>query len=447
MRRCRTGPALTRFPVQTFAVAVLPLCGIAACTTPLPGPEGPNDRLKLLAEYEQCVRESNEAINDIAHDPYRCEPLRRLLEAQNRTERERRPDDLNLPSMMRMMQNAGTPEDIHLQRSAMLDSQGQHAQAAAEAAQAIAANPDDPRGYINHGRALAAQGEYQQAEADFARALQNAGMDSAVAAEALTDRADAEAARGDFAGAITDYTGAINRGRQDSRVYNNRGVAYAGQGRADQARGDGAAAQTHFAQADADYARAAMGAASAGEAAGILVNRGNLAVSQGRQNEAAAEYDAAIARAPNDADAHVARGNIAALAGNREQAVREYTAAAQGDPKSGDVYLNRANLESAQPDAQLADLNKAIELNPRSAEARNRRGMFYFVHGRYAEAAADFKIAGQLDPNSADYAYNLGAAYERQRDLPNAIASYTVARKLNPDMKDVVAALMRLGAL
>lgn len=444
-RRKRAGFPQVR--LRLFVLALLPLCGIAACTTALPGPEGPNDRDKLLAEYEQCVRESNEAINDIAHDPYRCEPLRRLLEAQNASRRERRPDDLNLPSLMQMMQNAGRPADMHLQRSAMLESQGQYAQAAAEAAQAIAAAPNDPRGYINRGRALAAQGEHQQAETDFARALQNAGADSAAAAEALTDRADSEVARGDFMSAVADYTQAINRGRQDSRVYNNRGVAYAAEGRADQARGDEAAALSHFAQADTDYARAAMGAANAEEAAGILVNRGNLAISQGRQNEASADYDAAIARAPNDADAHVARGNVAALAGNREQAAREYNAAAQADPKSGDVYLNRASLEAMQPDAQLADLNKAIELDPRNAEARNRRGMFYFVHGRYAEAAADFKAASQLSPNSADYAYNLGAAYERQRDLPNAIASYTVARKLNPDMKDVVAALMRLGAL
>jgi len=55
-------------------------------------------------------------------------------------------------------------------------------------------------------------------------------------------------------------------------------------------------------------------------------------------------------------------------------------------------------------DDALADLNRAIELNPEYAWAIAHRGRTYQAMKRYDDALADLNRAIELDPSDDDYA-------------------------------------------
>ena len=60
-----------------------------------------------------------------------------------------------------------------------------------------------------------------------------------------------------------------------------------------------------------------------------------------------------------------------------------------------DEQLNQgiALLEEGQYDRAIAYFNKAIELNPRDADAYNNRGLAYYYKGLNYKACSDFKWA------------------------------------------------------
>jgi tetratricopeptide (TPR) repeat protein len=65
-------------------------------------------------------------------------------------------------------------------------------------------------------------------------------------------------------------------------------------------------------------------------------------------------------------------------------------------------------------DRAIADFDKAIELNPRLAQAHNGRGLAYRDKNELDKAIADFSKAIELDPNSAEAYFNRAYAYHRK---------------------------------
>jgi len=56
---------------------------------------------------------------------------------------------------------------------------------------------------------------------------------------------------------------------------------------------------------------------------------------------------------------------------------------------------------------------KAIEINPKLAEAFNNRGIAYSEKGLYTKAIEDYTKATQINPKDAEVYYNRGLAYNR----------------------------------
>jgi len=54
---------------------------------------------------------------------------------------------------------------------------------------------------------------------------------------------------------------------------------------------------------------------------------------------------------------------------------------------------------------------KALELNPKSAEGYNARGLAYYAFSEYEKALADYTKAIELSPNYKDAFYNRGVCY------------------------------------
>jgi tetratricopeptide (TPR) repeat protein len=123
--------------------------------------------------------------------------------------------------------------------------------------------------------------------------------------------------------------------------------------------------------------------------------------------------------APNDDKAYFIRGQAYALGGgNLDQAIADYTRVIEinsgnANPWSPRViaYLNRGIAYQNKGDQSrgLADINKAIELNPDYAPAYFIRGVAYEVAGdfggdgdpaqNYPRAFADYAKAIEYDPN------------------------------------------------
>jgi hypothetical protein len=76
---------------------------------------------------------------------------------------------------------------------------------------------------------------------------------------------------------------------------------------------------------------------------------------------------------------------------------------------------------------------KAIQLNPRSAEAFFNLGHAFFEQEQFDKALACYQKVIQLDPNSALAYMNLGLVVTIRGDYHEAVAAYEKAIQLNPE--------------
>jgi len=119
-------------------------------------------------------------------------------------------------------------------------------------------------------------------------------------------------------------------------------------------------------------------------------------------------------------------------AGDIAGAIADYTRAIQLDPKYADAYNNRGVAYMTQKDyaAALADFSRSIELAP-SDMAYNNRGSILFSQQKTEEAIADFTAGIKLKASAEGYT-NRGTAYQQTNRDALAQADYDQAIKLNP---------------
>ena len=72
-----------------------------------------------------------------------------------------------------------------------------------------------------------------------------------------------------------------------------------------------------------------------------------------------------------------------------------------GAPGRASAYTNRgaAHYEKAEFDRAIADLNQAIEINPKSALAHSNLGWTYEALGDEREAITHYRKALEIDPS------------------------------------------------
>ena len=72
----------------------------------------------------------------------------------------------------------------------------------------------------------------------------------------------------------------------------------------------------------------------------------------------------------------------------------------------GIAYAKKDQYDKANP-----DYSKALELNPRLAEAYSNRGITYDTKGQYDKAITDYSKAIELNPGLAQAYNNRGLTY------------------------------------
>jgi tetratricopeptide (TPR) repeat protein len=156
-------------------------------------------------------------------------------------------------------------------------------------------------------------------------------------------------------------------------------------------------------------------------AAGALVDRGNARMER-------VDEDPGDPRA--EPDATEVREAV-------EAAVAEYTAAVDHDPDNGEAYFNRGLARARLGDraASTADLERAVELNERHADAFLVRANSYAEAGADEAAREDFTRA--IDDTDAARAYfNRGNANRRLGDHDAAVRDYRAALDRAGDLPD-----------
>jgi protein O-mannosyl-transferase len=170
-------------------------------------------------------------------------------------------------------------------------------------------------------------------------------------------------------------------------------------------------------------------ASLAGGNARAHYNAGLALASEGRADEAIAEYREAVRILPGYTEARNNLGIALTQAGRWEEAIPEYEEAARLDPASGRTRYNLGNalLHLGRPDEAIAAYGEALRLSPGNPSIEYNLGLACARAGRLPEAIAAYRRALELRPGFADALFSLGRALARTGDWTQALACYEEA--------------------
>ena len=101
----------------------------------------------------------------------------------------------------------------------------------------------------------------------------------------------------------------------------------------------------------------------------------------------------------------------------------------------GALYLKRERIDEA-----IADLDRALALNPRLATAYGDRGIAHRKNGDYELAIADYGEAIRLWPEWHDWYIHRGIVFSSLGRYDEAIADYGAALRLRPRLVSALVA-------
>jgi tetratricopeptide (TPR) repeat protein len=151
---------------------------------------------------------------------------------------------------------------------------------------------------------------------------------------------------------------------------------------------------------------------------------------------AVADLERALKHVPDQAEAYLLLGRLQSLpGGNRGEAVtalEEAIKLSDDEPKlQFEALILHVGLDE-NPEHRLADLNKAVELEPTSPVPLRMRGSLKLSSGKPEEAVTDFDAAIKLDPKHAATYEIRGLALTMLKRLDEARESYGHAVELAP---------------
>src|SRR3954447_10826520 len=144
--------------------------------------------------------------------------------------------------------------------------------------------------------------------------------------------------------------------------------------------------------------------------------------------------DGPMAAAPGDAGALLARGAARRDAGDLDGAIADLDRAIELEPRLVAALNDRGVARFARGDlaGAVADFDRVLALEPRHAEAYLNRGVARHVRGDIAAAIADLHRALELRPGWAEAYYNRGVARLADGDPAGAIVDLDEALRIDP---------------
>ena len=138
------------------------------------------------------------------------------------------------------------------------------------------------------------------------------------------------------------------------------------------------------------------------------------------------------------ADNTVARINLGTAllqAGREDEATFQFQRALQINPRSAEAHYNLGTmlLHAGRADEAMARFRQALEINPRYADAHNNLGYVLLLTGRVQDAMAEFQQALQIHPDDADIHNNLGSALLMTDRLEEARVQFQQTLQIHPN--------------
>ncbi len=142
--------------------------------------------------------------------------------------------------------------------------------------------------------------------------------------------------------------------------------------------------------------------------------------------------------AGNPARTAYERGNESVAHNDYAAAIRHFNRAIQLDPRMANAWFSRgwAYGQSGDPEQEISDLSQCIRLEPNYAEAYCNRGAAHAKLGRWQPAIADLNTALKLDPNLGVAWSTRGWVRFERGEHKEAVADYTQALRLDPNDVD-----------
>ena len=196
--------------------------------------------------------------------------------------------------------------------------------------------------------------------------------------------------------------------------------------------------------------------------------RGNVKIKEGEFADAVHWFDESLIQDPKFADAYNNRGLAYQKIEKIDEAIQDFNKAIELDKKYWEAYYNRAealflkgdytnasiNLEKIaipfkdssfyyvtrgnvkvqlqNTSGATADYEKAIQLNPKNAEAYSNHGYIYFENKEFALAKKDFQKAIQLNPKQDFALNNLAYILANENKNEEALKYINQALAINP---------------
>jgi len=107
-----------------------------------------------------------------------------------------------------------------------------------------------------------------------------------------------------------------------------------------------------------------------------------------------------------------------------------------GNGKARGYYNLGRYEESFKPEYAIISYTRAIQMNPKHANAFMNRGNVLDKMGFFEKAIQDYDRAIEIQPQHHIAYYNRGVAYLNKAQITNAIADFTKTIELNPAYSD-----------
>ena len=275
-----------------------------------------------------------------------------------------------------------------------VDQNERHLDAALASYQAaLAIEPHNPAALIRTGNTYLARDEPDAARIYFERASVLPGATAA----ARAGLAKAAVARGDFAAAVSHFEAALTEMPQASALHYPLAIAY-------RELGDVEAARRHLALRGDVVAPfpdpLTEGLLQLATGAGVHLMLGHRALRLGNAEAAAERFRQALAANPRSAAAHQALGGALAQLGDTESTVRHYSASLAIEPENPQLHYNLGTVlvERGEDEQAIRHFQAALKWLPDYHNARYNLATALAQAGRFAEAEVHYRALLEAEP-------------------------------------------------
>ena len=164
---------------------------------------------------------------------------------------------------------------------------------------------------------------------------------------------------------------------------------------------------------------------------------GENALRRGDWDKAAAELQKCLELNPNFDQAMAGLARALVNLDRPEEAKQWLDKALKFNPQNYRAWYERGFIESkTDRPAAIADMQKAVSIQPNFASLRRDLGMLQFQQQNYQEAASHLSKAAELGIHDAPLYNFLGISYSRTARLKQAVASYKQALEIDPKLAE-----------